>query len=110
MKKNNINFAHPNKWFDSLASPMESPSVTIEIAAGRRTKNNKFVKKGFWSRHHSYYRKLWKTIKKSKVCEKLDFGSGSRLRVGKVLAPHNVRPKTVPLIKYAKVMWFFQNI
>jgi len=50
------------------------------------------------------------TIKKSKVCEKLDFGSGSRLRVGKVLAPHNVRPKTVPLIKCAKVMWFFQNI
>jgi len=48
--------------------------------------------------------------KKTKVCEKLEFGSGSRLRVGKVLAPHNVRPKTVPLIKCAKVMWFFQNI
>jgi len=55
-----------------------------------------------------YYGKLWKTIKKSKVCEKLEFGSGSRLRVGKVLAPHNARPKTIPLIKCAKVMWFFK--
>jgi len=29
--------------------------------------------------------------------------------VGKVLTPHNVRPKTVPLIKYAKG-YGFQNI
>jgi len=28
--------------------------------------------------------------------------------VGKVLAPHNARPKTIPLIKCVKVMWFFQ--
>jgi len=61
-----------------------------------------------WSRHHSYYRKLWKTMKKSKVCEKLEFGSESRLRVGKVLAPHNAHPKTVPLTKCAKVMWVFE--
>jgi len=40
---------------------------------------------------------------------KSDFGSGSQLRVEKVLAPHNVRPKTVPLIKCAKVFGF-QNI
>jgi len=46
--------------------------------------------------------------KKSKVCEKIDFGSGSRLRVGMVLAPHNVRPKTVPLIKCATIIWFFK--
>ena len=46
--------------------------------------------------------------KKSNVCEKTDFGSGNRLRVRKVLAPHNARPKTVPLIKCAKVMWFFK--
>ena len=59
--------------------------------------------KEFWSCYHSYYRKLWKTIKKSKVCKKPEFGFGNRLRVGKVLAPHNARPKTVPLIKYAKV-------
>ena len=26
--------------------------------------------------------------------------------MGKVLAPHNARPKTVPLIKCAKVLWF----
>ena len=109
MQKNHINFANPNKWFDSLASPMESPSIATEIATRQRTKN-KICKNRHWSRHHSYYRKLWKTIKKNKVCEKPDFGSGSRLRVGKVLAPHNVRPKTVPLIKCAKVMWFFQNI
>ena len=49
-----------------------------------------------------------KTIKKSKVYEKPDFGFRSRLRVGKVLAPHNTRPKTVPLIKCAKVIWFFK--
>jgi len=45
---------------------------------------------------------------KSKVCQKPEFGSKSRLRVGKVLAPHNARPKTVPLIKCAKVLWFFK--
>jgi len=28
--------------------------------------------------------------------------------VGKVSAPHDVRPKTVPLIKCAKVLWFFK--
>jgi len=45
MKKNRINFAHPNKWSDSLASPVKSPSVTTEIATGRRTKKLKFCKK-----------------------------------------------------------------
>ena len=35
--------------------------------------------------------------------------SGSRLRVGKVLAPHSVRPNTIPLINYAKRCGF-QNI
>jgi len=45
MKKNHINFAHPNKWSDSLASPVESSSVTIEITTGRRTKIIKFEKK-----------------------------------------------------------------
>jgi len=88
--------------------PVELPSVATEIATGRRTKKIKFVKTEFWSRHHSYYRKLWKTIKKSMLCEKPEFGSGSRLHVGKVLAPHNIRPKTVPLIKCAKVLWFFK--
>jgi len=39
MKKNQINFAHPNKWPDSLTSPVELPSVVIEIATRRRTKN-----------------------------------------------------------------------
>jgi len=40
--------------------------------------------------------------------KKPDFGSGSRLRVGKVLAPHIARSMTVPLIKRAKRMWFFK--
>jgi len=46
---------------------------------------------------------------KARSAKKLEFGSGSRLRVGKVLAPHNTRPKTVPLIKHAKGCGF-QNI
>jgi len=29
------------------------------------------------------------------------FGSGSRLRAGKVLAPYNARPRAAPLIKHA---------
>jgi len=36
MKKNHINFAQPNKWSDSLASLVESSSVTTKIVAGRR--------------------------------------------------------------------------
>jgi len=74
---------------------------------GTTNQKLKICKNRVWSRHHSYYRKLWKIIKKSKVCKKPEFGSGSRLRVGKVLAPHNARPKTVPLIKCAKKFWFF---
>ena len=34
--------------------------------------------------------------------QKPDFKSGSRLRVGKVQAPHNARQKTVPSIKQIK--------
>jgi len=37
------------------------------------------------------------------------FESGSRLCVGKVLAPHSVRHETVPIIKYEK-RCDFQNI
>ena len=49
-----------------------------------------------------------KTIKKDKAWSigKPDPGSGSRLRVGKVLASYNVCLKAVPLIKYATLMWF----
>jgi len=98
IKENHIKFAYLIKWLDSLASPMESPSVATEIAMGRRTKKRKRVWKKIWSHHHSYSGKLWKTIKIRQVCEKLDFGSGSRLRVGKVLAPYNARQRAVPLI------------
>jgi len=38
--------------------------------------------------------------------QKPDFRSGSRLCVGKVQAPHNVRQKTVPLIKQIKECGF----
>ena len=61
---------------------------------------NYFLKCLNWyrSRHHSL---LWKTIEKPKI--KMSTNQiqrfGSRLSVGKVLAPHNARPKTVPLIK-----------
>jgi len=49
-----------------------------------------------------YYGKLEKNLKKRIVFE-TKFGFGSRLRVGKVLAPHNARLKTVlSLIKYAR--------
>jgi len=61
-------------------------------------KKNRFEKR-FGSRHHSYSRKLWKTIMIRQVCEKPDFGFGSRLRVGKVLAHYLTRLRTVPLIK-----------
>ena len=44
MKKNHINLAHLNKWPDSLASPVESPSVATEIATERRTKNKNLEK------------------------------------------------------------------
>jgi len=43
-----------------------------------------------------YYGKLQKN-QKSDLRTKLK--SGSRLRVGKVLAPYNARPRTVPLIE-----------
>jgi len=38
---------------------------------------------------------------------KTKFRIRSRLRVGKVLAPYNARPKVVPLIKFAKEMCLF---
>jgi len=41
---------------------------------------------------------------------KTRFRSESRLRVGKVLASYNTRPKTIPLIKFAKEMCLFYNI
>jgi len=39
MKKNHINFAHPNKWSDFLPSLVESPSIATKIAPGWQTKN-----------------------------------------------------------------------
>jgi len=45
----------------------------------------------------------------TRYAKKPNFGSGSRLRVGNVLAPHNIHRKTVPLIKFAKRCGF-QNI
>jgi len=81
-------------------------SVATKIATERWTKN-KTWKKEFEVATIVYFGKLWKNQKdKTRYAKKPDFGSESRLRVGKVLAPHIVRPKTVPLIKYAKKMWF----
>jgi len=39
-----------------------------------------------------------KKTRKEMICESR-IGSGSRLRVRKVLSPYNVRPKMIPLIK-----------
>jgi len=75
-----------------------------ESRRGGEPKKENGFKKEIWSRHHSYSGKLWKTIKIKQVCEKLDFGFGSRLRVGKVLAPYRARLRAVPLIKNAKLM------
>jgi len=44
MKKNHINFAHPNKWTDSLVSLVESPSVAQRSRRGDERKI-KFEKK-----------------------------------------------------------------
>jgi len=44
---------------------------------GMTNQKIKICKKEVWSRHHSYYRKLWKTIKKSKVYENRVWEYGS---------------------------------
>jgi len=44
------------------------------------------------------YRKSKKNKDKASL-RKSDCEFGGRLRVGKVLAPHNIHPKTVPLIE-----------
>jgi len=63
MKKNNINFAHPNKLSDSLASQWSRNLLQPKSRWDGKPKI-KICKKRFWSRHHNYYRKLWKTFKK----------------------------------------------
>jgi len=54
MKKNHINFAHPNKWSDSLASLVESSSLATEITTDDEPKI-KFEKKTIWSHHNSLF-------------------------------------------------------
>jgi len=75
--------------------------VTTGVTTGTaiRKINNVILKEG--SRHHSFHGKLWKTKENRDKASlrKSDYESGSRLRVGKVLAPHDARPKTVPLTK-----------
>jgi len=66
--------------------------VATELATGRRTKKLKFVKTKFGVAIIVY---LGKLRKKKQGLQKPDFGSGSRLCVRKVLAPHNIRPKTL---------------
>ena len=47
---------------------------------------------------------------KNKNSLRTRYGFGSRLRVGKVLAPHNARPKTVTLIKWIKISMVFFKV
>jgi len=49
-----------------------------------------------------------KKIRITLVCEEPDCESGSRLCVGKVLAPHGARPKTVPLTEYNEMSVIFE--
>ena len=91
-----------NENQDMLNKTMDG--VATGIATGRRTEKKKTGLKEIWSRHHSYSGKLWKTIKIKQVCKKPDFGSESRLRIGKVLTPYRARPRAVPLIKNVKLM------
>lgn len=94
-KTNHIEFTHLIKWLNSLEIPVESPSVATKIAMGRRrSKKKSNLKKMFWSRHHSlFWKTMEKTIKKRHGPRKPKIKRfGSRLRVGKVLAPYNRLP------------------
>jgi len=51
-----------------------------------------------------YYEKLWKNRKKSFA--KSNLGCKSLLHVRNVLAAYNICLMTIPLIKYAKRIWF----
>jgi len=74
---------------------------------GKANRKNKTGLKRDWeSPPQLFLENYGKTIKIKQVCEKSYFGFGSRLRVGKVLAPYRARPRAVPLIKNAKLMWF----
>jgi len=56
---------------------------------------------------------LWENYRKTKNKKNAyepNLRFGSRLRVGKVSAPHNTRPKTVPLIKWIKISVVLQNV
>jgi len=52
---------------------------------------------------------------KTRYTKNPDFESGSRLRVGKVLAPHNTRPKTLRIkcakgCSFSKYLFFLKII
>ena len=107
IKKNHINFAHPKKLLDSLASLMESPSVVTKIATNKEPKV-KFEKIEFEVASQFILKDYGKTEKIKQGLRKLDFRSRSWLRVGKVLAPYNTHPKMIPLIKYAQIYVVFK--
>jgi len=50
-------------------------------------------------RNHTLLGKIIEQPRLRKIVYESSLGFGSQLGVRKVLAPHNVRPKTVPLIK-----------
>jgi len=64
-----------------------------------KEKLKKIVKRKRCSRHHSLLRKTWKTKKRIRKGLRTRDELGSRLRMGKVLAPHSACPKIIPLIK-----------
>ena len=77
--------------FSNLLEAVCVKFITIGVAT-RSHDGDDNPKKGLiikqWSRHHSLLRKTMEKPKTDKASlRKLDLGSGSRLRVGKVLAP-----------------------
>jgi len=82
------------------------PLVTTKVTTRMVNKTLKMWR----SYHHSL---LWKIIKKNKNERfvKPYLGFGNRSHVRKVLASYNtLRPKTIPLIKYAKECYFLENL
>ena len=72
--------------------------VATEITTGRRTKNKICKNRVLESPPHFILENYGKTKKKIRQ------GLLKLVTREKVLAPHNARPKTIPLIKYAKVV------
>ena len=82
--------------------------VATEIATGRRTKKLKFVKTKFEVATIVIIGNYGKPYKRARSAKKQILGLVVAYAWGRYQHPHNVRPKTVPLIKCEKVVVFFK--